>query len=184
MKELTDYGGPFLPRLRLEDFSKETLISLVRLYSKLYMALDGFWYLCVKERLGNGEALKCDEWVWEKDHRFELKHLTQLFRIEGEGIAPFLKAFQLIPWAWNLDFSFDVQKPTYALLTVNRCPTLEALEKEGGGREHSICRVIEPKVFQHYAGFFNPKIQVTALRLPPRKDEREVPCQWQVAMTE
>ena len=184
MKKLVDYSGPFFPHLKLEDFSKEALISLIKVYSRLYMGLDGFWYLSVKEHFGNDEALKCDEWVWEKDHRFELKHLASLFKIEGNGIIPFLKAFQLTPWVWNLDFTFELNGPEQAVLTVHRCPTLVSLEKEGHGRERSICQIIEPKVFQNYATFFSPKIRITPMKLAPRKDQNEVPCQWKVMMTE
>lgn len=184
MKKLTDYNGPFLPRLQLKDFSKETLISLIKLYSKLYMALDGFWYLSIKERFGNDEALKCDEWVWAKSHRFELKNLTQLLKIEGDGIEPFLKAFQLIPWAWNLDSTIEMHGAGHALLTIHRCPTLESLEKEGKGRETSICKDIDLKIFQDYARFFSPKLRVKPLKLPPRKGPEEIACQWDVVMVE
>ena len=53
MRKLTDYGGKFLPNLKFSDFSPGTLARLLALYSKLYMALDGFWYLTVKERISN-----------------------------------------------------------------------------------------------------------------------------------
>jgi hypothetical protein len=182
MGELRHYSGEFLPELALEDFSKEALIDLIKLYSKLYMALDGFWYLSIKKRLGNEEALECDKWVWEKDHRFELKHLTQLLKIQGRGIEPFLKVFQTIPWSWNLESTLEISDPSEALITIRRCPTLEALEKEGEGRERSICEEIDVRLFQDYARHFNPEIQITPLKLPPRKDPGEIACQWRVSL--
>jgi hypothetical protein len=57
VKELNNYDGEFDPSLRLENFSKETLVKLLGVYAKLYQALDGFWYLSVKDRVNNEEAL-------------------------------------------------------------------------------------------------------------------------------
>ena len=56
---------------------------------------------------------------------------------------------------------------------------LEALEKEGGGRESQICRMVEPQVFKGYASFFNPRIETKPLKLPPRKRKDGICCQWE-----
>ncbi len=45
MSRLRDYSGQFNPNLKLEDFSKEVLVKLIKMYGRLYMAVDGFWYL-------------------------------------------------------------------------------------------------------------------------------------------
>jgi hypothetical protein len=62
-KGLSDYSAGFNPDLRLEDFPKETLVRLLELYSRLLVTMDGFWYLSIKERVSNEEALACDSWV-------------------------------------------------------------------------------------------------------------------------
>ncbi|MBN2099507.1 MAG: hypothetical protein JW753_07930, partial [Dehalococcoidia bacterium] len=52
--------------LKLEDLPRESLVALVRLYSRLMMDIDGFWFLSMKDRVGNEEAIACDNWVWER----------------------------------------------------------------------------------------------------------------------
>ena len=91
MEKLFDYSREPIPDLKFTDFSYETLIELLKLYSQFYMALDGFWYLTIKDRLSNEEALTCDIKVWEKMWKYELSRITKLLNIQGNDIAAFAK---------------------------------------------------------------------------------------------
>jgi hypothetical protein len=64
------------------------------------------------------------------------------------------------------------------MLTISRCPTLEALEKEGTGREDQICNKVEPRIFNAYAAYINPSIRVTCIQSPPRANRAGICCQW------
>jgi hypothetical protein len=80
----TDFG--------LEQYSKETLISLLKLYSKLYIALDGFWYLSMKNEFGNDKSLEHDILVWNKMCKREVDGITKTLNIQKET-SVFLKSF-------------------------------------------------------------------------------------------
>lgn len=178
MEKLSDYSGELLPELDLEDFSSETLRELLRLYSKLYMGLDGFWYLIVMEKFGNDAALDCDIKVWERAGRYEMKNVTQKMNIQGNDAAAFMKALQLSPWYSTVKSQMEIVDPNTAILTVTNCPTLNALEKEGEGRENQICKIVEPIILKAYASFFNPDVEVTCLKAPPRESQDEIACKW------
>ncbi len=98
MNQLNDYSGKFIPNVKLEDFSKETLVELLKVYSKLYLSVDGFWYLSVKEKVNNDTALDCDLWVWERQIKSELKRIGKALNIKGDDVEAFLKIFQMTPW--------------------------------------------------------------------------------------
>jgi hypothetical protein len=66
---------------KLESLSRGELIDLVKLSSRMILALDGFWYLSVKELGGNDKALDVDNWVWDKVMKFCVDELH-------EGDAP------------------------------------------------------------------------------------------------
>ena len=180
--KMRDYSGEFLPELKLEDFSADTLLGLVKLYSRLYMAVDGFWYLAVKERLGNDEALACDIRAWEMNAKYELTRVTRQLNIQGNDVVAFVKAVQLTPWFLNMEYEIEIENRSSAVLTVTHCPTLDALEKEGEGRENQICNIFEPTVFKSYASFFNPDAEVKCLKSPPRDNQGEICCQWQFTL--
>ena len=177
--KLGDYSGDFRPNIRLEDFSKDALIRLIQLYSRLYFALDGFWYLSVKERFSDEDAVACDLWTWERQRTYELDRLTKAMKVQGNDVVTLIKAFQLDPWMWSANYRVEVKNRNHAVLTFVDCPTLVGLEREGERREEVICKVVEQKVFEEWAHYFNPSIQVRGLKLPPRKSKDEIACQWE-----
>jgi len=58
----------------------------VKLYSKLFFAMDGFWYLEAKELVSADMATTCDLWVWDKYARCKLKRLPPLMNIDGSSV--------------------------------------------------------------------------------------------------
>lgn len=180
MGKLKDYSGPYQANLKLEDFSKEALIRLVRLYCKCYLAMDGFWYLAIKEKISNEQALACDLWAWERVVRYQVKRLSQAMNIHGDDVATLMKIFQVEVWLENLRYEIELIDRNHSLLNIYQCPTLEALEKEGGERVQEICGIVEPMVFREYAKSMNPNMQVKILKLPPRQSHNDkMCCQWE-----
>ena len=72
-------------------------MSLARVYAKLYSAIHGFWYLSVKGKMSDEEALACEVWVWGKQPKYELGGLTKLLKIQGKDTIALMKALQFIP---------------------------------------------------------------------------------------
>ena len=183
LKKLTDYSGEFLPNLKLSDFSPDTLAELLKLYARLYIAMDGIWYLAVKERVGDEEALACDIQVWERNCKYEMARIKRQLKIRGNDIVALMKAFQLEPWCLLMKFDIEIRNKNSALYTVTYCPTLDALEAEGGGREEKICNLVEPRIMKAYACAINPDIEVKCLKSPPRKSKDDICCQWEFSLT-
>ena len=182
MKELSDYSGEFLPNLKLNDFSPTTLAELLTLYAKLYLAMDASWYLTVKERLGNKEALACDIQTWESMCKYEMAMIKRQLKIRGNDVTTFMKATQVCPWFQLIESKIEIKNKNSAMLTVTYCPTLNALEQEGEGREDEICNIVEPKILKGFASVFNPDIQVKCLKSPPRKSKDDICCQWEFSL--
>jgi len=168
LNKLTDYSGEFRPDVKLSDFSPDTLAELLKLYARLYIAMDGIWYLTLKQRVGDKEALACDIQVWERTPKYEMARVIAL-----------MKAFQLCPWCLLMKFDIEIRNKNNALFTVTYCPTLDALEQEGKGRENEICNIVEPRIMKAYASAFNPDIEVKCLKSPPRKSRDDICCQWE-----
>ncbi len=179
MKKLRDYSGNFKPDLRPSDFSYETLEKLIKVYAQIYKALDGYWYLTLMEKYGNVEALDCDLTVWGKLSLYEMEKVTDVLNIKGKDVKSFMKAWQVIPWAWNIKQSFEFLNDNHVIWTVNYCPTVNALEREGRGREDYHCNNVEMRLNRIYASFFNPDIKVNCLQTPPRKHKDGCYCRWE-----
>ena len=179
MKELTAYSGKFDPQFSYDKFTKETLLKLLKVYSEYMLRIDGFWYLTVMTKWGNNEALDCDIRVLEKGILWEMQTISSLLNVHGDDVATVMKYIQLRPLEWNLAYDIKLKNLNYAVLTINHCPTLLSMEKEGTGREKRLCHESEAKNLGTTAHFFNPNIQVITLKLPPRTDYSDCCCQWE-----
>jgi hypothetical protein len=178
MVKLNDYSGEFLPDLKFGDFSQEGMVKMLYLFSRLYRAMDGFWYLAIKEKMGNEEALDRDLWVWDRVSRYEMKNIVKQFNIPGNDVTALMKAIQLSPWFWQDEIEIEIEDRNTAIFTARRCKVLEYMEKEGEGREQQICHVVEPRILNSYASFFSPDIKVKCLKMPPRQGPGDICCRW------
>ena len=179
MKKLNDYNGELVSEIQFGNFSHDALVRLVDVYSKLFRALDGMWYLTVKERFGNTTALACDLQAWRMFAHYEMALLTKVMNIQGNDLSAMMKAVQINPWFSQTRSKIDHKDDHTVVLTVSQCPTLEILEKEGEGRENDICNTICRGIFPDIASFFNPHIKVECLKSPPRKNKDGLCCQWE-----
>ena len=184
MKELKDYSTEFDPNLRFEDFSKDILVGLLKLYSRLLVTLDGLWYLSVKERAGNEEAMTCDKWVWERALRYMTQDIAELIKVPGKDVVDFMKVLQARPMHLVIEEKMEVINRNDVVLTVTHCPTLEALEREGEGREGTHCELACSLMRRKHAQLFNPDMEVRCLKLPPRKGDGDICCQWEYRLAE
>lgn len=179
MTELSDYSGKFDPNFSYNKFTRETLLKLLKVYSEYILRIDGYWYLNVMEKWGNDEAFDCDVRVWEKLALYEMKTMSSLLNIRGDDVVTVMKAIQASPWMSMYECEIDIKSNDHAITTYRNCPTLLSLEKEGKGRERLICQELEPKLMGIMAHYFNTNIRVTPLKLPPRKSNSEICCQWE-----
>jgi len=176
---LEDYSGAFDADFNHDKLSKETLLKLLTTYNEDMLRIDCFWYLTVMGKWGNDEAFDCDVKVWEKAQPWEMKRVSEVLNIRGDDVATLMKYFQVSPWMWIYTSTIDLKNAKHGMVTISHCPTLAALEKEGTGREKLICQQLEPKLMNIMAHFFNPKIEVTALKVPPRTSYDDCCCQWE-----
>jgi hypothetical protein len=164
---------------KLESLSRGELIDLVKLSSRMILALDGFWYLSVKELAGNDKALDSDNWVWDKVMKFYLSELARLLGVQGRDVADYMKVMDPRPEGLVLEEKVEVLNRNDAIRTVIHCPTIAALEKEGEGRDAIHCSATCSAMRVKHSKLFNPAIKVTCLKIPPRNSKDDIFCQFE-----
>lgn len=184
MEELRDYGGPFRPDLELQDFSKEALIKLIRAAGRIYGGLDQLWYQRVRDRFGQEVSDELQHEVWYGEGGgcdLEIRSLTTDMGFGGDDVASYMKVMQLLPaMATLMDIEFDLKHSNHCIMTVRRCRPLEHYERLGETElQKNLCEVLEQVGYQEGARRFNPRMEVRALKLPPRKSPDEIACQWE-----
>jgi hypothetical protein len=165
--------------LKLEDLPRESLTGLVRLYSRLMMDIDGYWFLAMKDKAGNEEAMASDNWVWGNVVKKMLDDLAKLIGVETRDVVDFMRVIQATPLHYVVEEEIEARNRNQATLTVTYCPTLAALEKEDAGRDSLHCRLACSVTRARHAKLFNPAIEVKCLTMPPRKDKQGIFCRWE-----
>lgn len=189
MNELDDYGGQFDPQRKIDDFSKEFLLKLLRQWAYAYLRMAEVWVGVVKQRVNAGEDVECELEAWRKIAETTLPRIAKVMNIEPKTVVDALKIWQLIPDGMGTglyDSVFEVKNENHVIWTLERCRSLEFLEKIGDTeRLVACCQVIDPAMLQYYLEALLPNARIEPLKLPcgPRKDPTETPaCRWEIKL--
>ncbi|MFC1943996.1 DUF6125 family protein [Chloroflexota bacterium] len=181
MGELKDYSGPFNHHIKYEDFSKDALIKLLIEYSRTHIITMGGWHDFIRWKYNDREAIDLDITQWLATAPLVTRFISRALDIQGNDVETWFKRLQMDPGLslGIFDIEWDLKNPDHGIFTVNRCNTLEYLEREGKGYEVFLCQEEEPRNFADAARSFNSDMKVTALKLPPRKSNDQIACQWE-----
>lgn len=179
MEERKVYTVESLYSSQLENCSRETLIALVAAYAQLYLVLDGSWYLSVKRKFGNEQAIDIDLQVWDKQVRKETEKLVKLMDFRNRDVVSLMELSALIPSAAGAQGYIETENRNDCTLNITYCPIVKTLEKEGKGREKTQCDMICRRIMTNMAITFNPGIELKSIKLPPRQNQDDIYCQWQ-----
>ncbi|MFC1944075.1 DUF6125 family protein [Chloroflexota bacterium] len=184
MEDLKDYGGPFKSDLKFQDFSKDALVGLIRAAGRIYGGIDQRWYQVIVGRLGQEVASDLQKEVWYGEGGccdLEIRSLTTDMNFSGNDVASYMKIMQLLPaMATLMDIEFDLKDNNHCIMTVKRCRPLEHYERTGEtALQKQLCEVLEKIGYEEGAKRFNPRMEVTAIKIPPRKSQDDIACQWE-----
>ena len=180
MPELEDLSGPFNPDLKFEDFSKDFLLKLMQVWQYAWLHMAGAWYDAIKKRCGAEVANDCEQEAWVNMAERVNPRYAKVGNIQLNTVVDSLKACQL-PLDNNIGglfpVEYEIKNPNHVILTLRQCLTLTFLEQNAPERIYPLCHVNETPIMEKY--LINPKIKVTALKLPPRESPDEIACQWE-----
>ena len=66
----------------LDSLSREELIELLGIYSKNWLAMDGFWFQSVERKLGMDEAMFHDVEIWKRFTVTEAKRIKAFLKLD------------------------------------------------------------------------------------------------------
>lgn len=164
---------------KLEKLSRSELLSLVKLSSRMMIMLDGLWYLSLKDAAGNDAALEANIRAWDRVMDYYVGRLAKLLGVQGRDVADYMPVMDARPDGLVLEESVQVFDRNDAIRTVAYCPTIAALEREGQGRDAIHCTASCGIMRRKHSKLFNPAIELTCLKVPPRRSKNDIFCQWE-----
>jgi len=183
MGEMEDYSGEFRPDISLQDFSKEALERLWRATNKLYVGVDAIWQGLIEERYGKEVSLELERKVWRTQEIMEARRVDEAMNIRGDDVSCVFKFFQLDPGIGGImETEYDLKDKNHGVFTVKSCQALGYFERHGKtDMQKFVCETLDKEGFQELVSeFFNPKMKMVPLKLPPRESKDDIACQWKV----
>lgn len=181
--EYADMSGPFDPDLKFEDFSKEFLLKLINVYQFAWVQLATAFMRIIGEKWGMDEAELVNLEAWKRMSKKVNPYYCRAGNFKPVTVLDSLKALQL-PLDNTIGpiyrMQYKVINENHVIMTLPRCRTLEAIERDEPERITTICRVLEKIMIEHY--LMNDYIKVTPLKLPPRKNKDSFCCQWELTL--
>ncbi|MHA2225002.1 MAG: DUF6125 family protein [Candidatus Hodarchaeales archaeon] len=162
----------------LEEFSKEELIRMIRMYAKNWLAHDGCWFLAAEERHGLHEAIEIDKAGWIRFTVIEARRIMNNFSIaKNSGLDGLEKALQLRLYA-----SINVQElnrisSSKLIFKMKTCRVQEARQRKQ--LPLFPCKQVGIEEYSRFAATIDPRIKTKVIACPPDLNDRDFHCGWE-----
>ncbi len=163
----------------LDAMSRDELLGLLNVYTRLMLTVDGLWFLGVERALGHDAAVRMDEEVWRDFGRNAGQRLRKLL---GAPVDPreFLRMAGLLgPMVICMGARAEIDDGG-CTVTVTECHPQIARERKGMGA--FACKPVGTAYFEGLTAGLDPGLRVTTVFCPPDRREHGAWCRWRLTL--
>lgn len=167
----------------LDTLSREELIELLGIYSKNWLAMDGFWFQSVERKLGMDEAMFHDVEIWKRFTVTEAKRIKAFLKLdERPGLEGLAKALQLRFYGNinddMIEIAADPQTGRETLIyTMVDCRVQTARARKG--LEFHPCKPVGIEEYGGFARTIDDRIQCRCVSCYPEITDASCCCKWE-----
>ncbi len=158
---------------------KAELLDYLEFLLHNYRVMDAFWFLNIEKSHGHAEACRINELVWAKTAQLAARDLCKRFGITEGGLAGFVRAQEMFPWATLVGYQFE-DRGDEVILQVPECPSQTARLERGMGEYD--CKGMHLAEFKAFAQEIDQGIKVECLYAPPDQHPPDHFCRWRFTM--
>ncbi|MHA1206664.1 MAG: DUF6125 family protein [Candidatus Hodarchaeales archaeon] len=168
--------------MKYEDYSKDQLIKIIKMYAKNWLAHDGCWFLAAEEKYGMKEAINIDKTSWERFTVVEAKRIMKEFNIpKGSGLEGLEKALSLRLYA-SINVQESERVSTNKLIfKMKTCRVQAARERKN--LPLFPCKEVGIVEYSGFASTIDSRIQTKVIACPPDPLERDFHCGWEFTIS-
>ncbi len=168
-------------RNELESLPRETLIKLMRVYSRNWQTLDGLWFSNVEAACGLDTAVKIDLKNWGKQAVTEARRLKEALGLKDGGIATILTILSFMSWQLTSPlFECETEAPSKAVIYYKHCAVQEGRGK--AGKPVFPCKKMKLTLLSGIAKVVNPKVKIRCISCPPDEAMADYLCKWELSL--
>ena len=160
-----------------KQLSKEQLIELAKIYGRLALTIDGFWFMGVENLHNTDKALELDEAVWRGYGKSEGKLLKRFLSIHKvTTLEEISQIFLLTPIFGNCGAEAEIRNGN-CFLSITNCHPQKARVQKGLGEFP--CKCVGIAYFEGMLAELNPEIRFECVFCPPDEHPEGVWCGWE-----
>ena len=170
-----------MPRNELGSLPIETLIKLIKVYSRNWQTLDGLWFSNVEAACGLDTAVKIDLQNWEKQATTEARRLKEALGLKDDGIATILTILSFMSWQLTSPlFECETETPSKAVIYYKHCAVQEGRGK--AGKPVFQCKDMKLTLLSGIAKAVNPEVKIRCISCPPDEPMADYWCKWELSL--
>ncbi len=170
-----------MEQVSLEKLSKDTLIKLLKVYSRNWQTLDGLWFGNVEARYGLQAAVTLDIQNWKKQAAVEAERIKDALGLSGGGLAQVLTVLSLMSWQLTSPlFVCEKESPTQIVFYYPHCAVQEGRAKRN--KPVFPCKEMKLTLLSSIARVVEPRAIVRCLFCPPDAPQPKQWCKWELTL--
>jgi hypothetical protein len=163
---------------QLEDLSRETLIKIVRLYAKNWLAHDGCWFLGIEEAHDLETAIRFDAKAWERFTVIEAQRIMETFCLPKKGgLQSLAEALQYRLYAQVNDQEITPIDDKTLLFRMMDCRVQSARKRKN--LDDFPCKPVGIVEYSGFASTIDPRIRTKCIACPPDHHPKDFWCAWE-----
>jgi hypothetical protein len=166
----------------LENLSRDDLISLIEIYAKHWLAMDGVWFQSVEEKYGMDEAMRHDENIWRSFTVLEASRIKQFLSLpENSGVEGLARALKYRLYA-NINKDEILVDGNTAVFRTLDCRVQNARAKKG--MAFHPCKSVGMIEYGGFAKTIDSRFETECLSCYPEITDGSCNCAWRFTLVE
>ncbi len=164
----------------IDNLSREDLLTLLGLYAKNWLALDGVWFQSIEQKYGMEEAVEHDINAWRRFTEIEADRIKKFLRLpERSGIEGLKRALSLRMYA-NLNEDEIIEKDNVLIYRTLDCRVQNARKRKG--MEFHPCKPVGLVEYTYFAKAIDDRFECEALSCYPDVTDQTCNCSWKFTL--
>ena len=162
----------------LERLPKETLIELIKMYSRNWLTMDGLWFTGVEDRYGEKAAIEMDVRMWEIGSRIEAERVKKILGLEP-GLENVIRAIDFLSVSYSFGYEYEISD-NRVLWTCLHCLPQETRLRMG--KSEFACQATCDACFKNIIDVIDPMVRLRCIFCPPGPRPADAWCQWEFSL--
>ncbi len=170
-------------QVNLEKLPRETLIELVKMYSRNWQTLDGLWFGNVETECSLETAVKIDLQNWKKQAVLEATRIKKVLRIKSGSLNSMLTVLSMMSWQLTSPlFEVEYESEKRIVFVYSKCVVQESRTRNL--KPVFPCKEMKLTLLRGIARIIEPRVIVKCLHAPPDAKVGNSWCKWELTLPE